>query len=74
MSPFDLMGLQQLKGDDLAMRAAREPPSSNEGKLIERANMCGLVRNAIEARLWYTLARTKLLRHRRPPLSQSDSP
>jgi hypothetical protein len=43
MSPFDLIGFQQLEADDSAMRAVRKPPSSNEGKLIERANMRGLV-------------------------------
>jgi hypothetical protein len=71
MSPSDLIGLQQLEADARAMRAARKPPSPNEPELTERANMRGLVCNAIDARLWYNLAGTKLLRHGRPPQKQA---
>ena len=71
MPPIGLIGPQQLEADVWAMRAARKPSSPNEPELTERANMRGLVCNAIDARLWYNLAGTKLLRHGRPPRKQT---
>jgi hypothetical protein len=73
MSPIDLIGLQQLEANASAMRTARKSPSSNERNLTERADVRGFVYNAIDARLWYNFARTKLLSHPRPPLCQSLS-